>query len=274
MILPNAQSDDARPRAWLEVREPLERQFEPLGRVAIAALGLVQGERVLDIGCGIGTTPLALACAVGTSGSVMAIDVLAAALDVLRIDGNLPGNVTLTCADAASFPFMPASFDAAFSRFGVMFFADPMAAFTNLRRALRPGGRIGFVCWRALVENELDEFPLRAAAPFLPAAVVAAAASSGPFSFSDPEIIRNVLMRAGFIDVEIAPHDELVGSGSLEAMVDVCSRVGALGRILRDHPDYRRGAVPALERAFQPLDGPDGPRLNAATWLVTANAPG
>jgi SAM-dependent methyltransferase len=270
MTLPQAYSGDLLVRIWLEIREPLERQLEPLGQAVMAALLPLPGELVLDIGCGIGGTPLALARAVGSSGQVVGADVLQAAIDVARRDPDLPQSVTFICGDVQSYPFRTGSFDAAFSRFGVMFFADPVAAFSNIRRALRPGGRLGFVCWRGLDENELDELPLRAASSCLPAPLVAGTASAGWFSFSDQESIRDILARAGFADVRIAPHDEQVGCGDFQATVDVCSRVGALGKILRDHPEYRSKAVPALEQALRPLDGPTGPVLRAATWVVTA----
>lgn len=274
-VLPIAPAvDHPRVRAWLEVRQPLERQLEPLGRVAMAALQVFAGDRVLDIGCGLGGTPLALARAVGPNGRVVGLELLQPAVDVVRSDPDLPGNVTFLCGDAQTYPLAPGSFDAMFSRFGVMFFADPVGAFQNLLRALRPGGRLGFVCWRRLEENELDNLPLRAAKPYLPPHLVAETASAGWFSFSDPENIRAVLARAGFVDVQVSPHDELVGSGDLQGMVDVCTRVGALGAILREHPDLAREAIPALEKALRNIDGPHGPRLSAATWIVTARAAG
>jgi SAM-dependent methyltransferase len=272
VTLPQAYSDESRVRVWLEIREPLERQLEPLGEAVMAAMQLSTGERVLDIGCGIGGTPLALAHAVGSSGQVVGVDLLQAAVDVARRDPGLPTNVTFLCGDVQSYPFHTGSFDAAFSRFGAMFFADPVTAFGNIRRALRPGGRLGFVCWRGLNENELDELPLRAASSCLPASLVADSASSGWFSFSDQESIREILAGAGFADVNIVPHDERVGCGSIQATVDVCSRVGALGKILREHPELRSEAVSALEQALRPLDGPNGPTLRAATWIVTARA--
>jgi len=270
MTLPQADSDELRVRLWLEIREPLERQLEPLGEVVMATLQPLPGERVLDIGCGIGGTPLALSRAVGPTGRVVGADLLQAAIDVARRDPDLPENVTFLCGDVQSYPFDGSSFDAAFSRFGVMFFTDPVVAFNNVRRALRPGGKLGFVCWRGLDENELDGLPLRAASPFLPAPLVAGTVSSGWFSFSDPETIREILTRANFTDVKIVPHDEQVGCGNFQATVDVCSRVGALGKILRDHPELRSEAVRALEQALKPLDGPNGPTLRAATWIVTA----
>jgi SAM-dependent methyltransferase len=210
---------------------------------------------------------------VGPRGEVVGIDLLQAAVDVLRNDPELSENVTLLCGDAQIYPFDDGAFDAVFSRFGVMFFADPIVAFRNILRALRPAGRLGFVCWRRLEENELDELPLRAAAPHLPPQLVEGAVSSGWFSFSDPDVIREVLARAGFVDIEIVAHNELVGSGSLRDTMDVFSRVGALGAILRENPQLKRAVLPALEETLRRMDGPEGPRLRAATWLVAGRAP-
>jgi ubiquinone/menaquinone biosynthesis C-methylase UbiE len=246
--------------------------LEPLGRPAISALQLSVGDRVLDIGCGIGTTPFTLAQVVGPTGRVVGIDLLKGALDVASADPGLPPNVSLVHGDAQSHPFEDRSFDGVFSRFGIMFFADPVAAFKNIRRALRPGGRLAFVCWRGLEENELDALPLRAASAVLPAGLAAEAASSGPFSFARAESIHDVLAEAGFAEAEVAPRDEQVESGSLQAMVDVCSRVGALGKILRDHPEFRPDAVAALEEVLRARDGARGPALRAATWVACACA--
>lgn len=265
--------DHPRVRAWLEIRQPLETQLGPLGRAAMAVLRPASGERVLDIGCGIGGTPGLLAQAVGPRGRVVAMDLLQAAVDVARADPDLPANVSFSCGDAETHPLEPASFDAVFSRFGVMFFPDPVRAFGNIGRALRPGGRLGFVCWRGLDENELDRLPLRAATPHLPPQLVAESAAAACFSLSDAGTIGATLAVAGFVDVEVAPHDELVGCGSLRETVEVCSRVGALGAILREHPHLTRKAIAALEAALRDLDGPSGPRLRAATWIVTARRP-
>lgn len=264
---------DARVRAWLEIREPLERQLEPLGRTAASQLCLRSGERVLDIGVGIGGTPFALAKAVGPSGKVVGIDVLQAALDIMRADTRCSPSVGFAHGDAEVYPFTPGSFDAVFSRFGVMFFSNPVRAFTNIRRALRPGGRIAFVCWRRLADNELDALPIRVASPFLPAQLVAEVEAASHFSFADPAVLRETLTRAGFIEISVAEHDEEVRSGSLQAMVEVCSRVGSLGAILREHPELRHDTLPALEQAFAAMDGPEGPVLRAGTWIVLAQTP-
>ena len=266
--------DHPRVRSWLRIREPLERQLEPLGRAAMETLALKPGERVLDVGCGIGGTPAALAEAVGTEGRVVGLDLLQSAVDVARRTAGLPQTISFLCGDAQTYPFEAKSFDAVFSRFGMMFFDDPAAAFRNMRRAMRPGGRLGFVCWRGLEENELDELPVRVAARHLPANAVSDTARAGWFSFADRAYLQTLLVQAGFTALEITPHDAQVSSGSLHAMVEVCAEVGALGAILRHNPDLRPRALAALEQALAERDGPAGPELRAAVWIVAAKMQG
>jgi SAM-dependent methyltransferase len=270
--LPALIQDEIRVAAWAEIREPLERQLAPLGRRALAALAPRPGENVLDIGCGGGETALELARAVAPDGTVVGVDLSAAVLAFARRAAKGCERVRFVQADAQAFPFEPASFDAAFSRFGVMFFADPTAAFINIRRSLKPNGRLAFVCWRALEENLLDILPLRAASAHLPPQPAHDPEAPGPFAFSEPGRVRSILKRAGFGEIEIAAHDEPVGSGDLDTMLAVCSRVGALGKILRENPELRAAALPAVRSALAAHDGPDGVRLNAAIWVVTARA--
>jgi SAM-dependent methyltransferase len=168
------------------------------------------------------------------------------------------------------FPFEPASFDAAFSRFGVMFFADPTAAFVNIRRSLKLNGRLAFACWRLLDENPLDILPLRAASAHLPPQPAHDLDGPGPFAFANSDRVHGILERAGFREIEITAHDELVGSGGLDSMLAVCPRGGALGKILRENPELRAATLPAVRSALAAHDGPDGVKLNAATWVVTA----
>jgi SAM-dependent methyltransferase len=265
--------DEVRVAAWAEVREPLELQLAPLGQCALEALAPRPGEQVLDIGCGGGETTLDLARAVAPGGSVVGIDLSAAVLAFAQRAARGCERVRFVQADAQVYQFEPASFDAAFSRFGVMFFADPTAAFNNIRRSLRPNGRLAFVCWRALEENALDILPLRAASAHLPPQPANDPDAPGPFAFANPDRVRRILEGAGFEEIEITARDEQVGSGNLETMLAVCSRVGALGKILRENPGLRVAALPAVRSALAACDGPDGVRLNAATWVVTARAP-
>jgi SAM-dependent methyltransferase len=270
--------DELRVAAWAEIRELLELQLAPLGRRALAALAPQPGEHMLDIGCGGGESVLDVARAVAPDGTVMGIDLSAAVLAFARRAAKDCERARFIQADAQVFPFEPASFDAAFSRFGVMFFADPTEAFINIRRSLRPNGRLAFVCWRALQENPLDILPLKAASAHLPPQITANLTAQdpdapGPFAFANPDRVRTILESAGFGDITISAHDDLVGCGDVDEMLAVCSRVGALGKILRENPELRTAALPAVRSALAANDGPDGVRLNAATWIVTARTP-
>jgi SAM-dependent methyltransferase len=270
---PALTQDDIRVRAWAEVRDLLELQLAPLGRRALEALEPKSGEKILDIGCGGGTTALELSRAVAPDGMVIGIDVSAAVLAFARRAAESCDRVRFVQADAQLYQFEPASLDAAFSRFGVMFFADPVAAFSNISRGLKPNGRLAFVCWRTLEENALDHVPLGAASPHLPPQPADDADTPGPFAFARAERVRGILERASFVEISITAHDELVGSGDLDAMVAVCSKVGALGRILRENPELRAAALPTLRTALAGHDGPNGVKLTAATWVVTARTP-
>jgi SAM-dependent methyltransferase len=267
---PALTQDEIRVHAWAEVSALLELQLAPLGRRALRALAPSPGEHILDVGCGGGETTLALARAVAPDGAVVGIDLSAAVLAFARRAADGCERVRFVHADAQEFSFEPASFDAAFSRFGVMFFTDPAAAFDNIRRSLKPDGRLTFVCWRALEENTLDMLPLEAASPHLPPQSDDDEEVPSPFAFAKADRVRGILETAGFAEIEITAHDELVGSGDLDSMLAVCSRVGALGKILRERPELRATVLPAVRSALAAHDGPDGVRLNAATWVVTA----
>lgn len=268
MSNPADPASDPAIRAWLAVEEPLELQLAPLGRRAMQALAASPGEHVLDIGCGAGRTTLDLARAVAPGGAVLGVDISAPRLDYARrLAGAAPG-VAYQLGDAQTAAFAPGAFDAAFSRFGVMFFADPVAAFANIRKALKPAGRLAFVCWRSLEENDLERVPLDAAAPWLPPTPDAPT----HVSFADPDRIRAILSAAGFQAIDIAAHDQPVGSGDLEIMLEVSLRVGALGVILRQAPHLRDPCVAPVRAALATHLGPDGVTLKAATWIVTARA--
>jgi SAM-dependent methyltransferase len=256
--LPAPAQDEIRVAAWAEIREPLELQLAPLGRHALAALAPRPGESVLDIGCGGGETALDLARAVAPDGTVVGVDLSAAVLAFAQRTAKGCERVRFVQADAQVFPFKP-----------VMFFSDPAAAFINIRRSLRPNGRLAFVCWRALEENPLDILPLRAASAHLPPQPAHDPDAPGPFGFADPNRVRGILERAGFGAIEITACDEQVGSGDPDTMLAVCSRVGVLGKILRENPELRAATLPAVRSALAAHDGPDGVRLNAATWAGT-----
>jgi SAM-dependent methyltransferase len=254
-----------RARAWAEAHELIDLQLSSLGLRAIEALNVGSGDTVLDIGCGAGQTLLQLAARVGVQGQVIGVDIAPLLLEIAKRRAEPFGQVSLVQADAQSLDLPSASADAVFSRFGVMTFSDPVAAFANFRRILKQSGALAFCCWRALWENELDHLPLSAAG-------FQAADNEGPFSFADPEHIRRTLEAAGFSGIIIRAHDEKVSSGDIDAMTSVLLKVGPLGKIIRENPALRATAEPPLRKALAALGDPAKVQLSASVWIVAARA--
>ncbi|HEY8572603.1 class I SAM-dependent methyltransferase [Phenylobacterium sp.] len=260
---------------WAQSQAALDRQLAPLGRAGMAVLAPGPGERILDVGCGAGETTLELKAAVGPGGAATGVDISRPLLKISRRRAEGLSGVEFVEADAQTHPFEPGAFDAVFSRFGVMFFADPQAAFGNIRRAMRPGGRLAFVCWRPPTENPVMTLPMVAALPLLPQPPQPPEPGApGPFAFADPERPRSILEAAGFQDIAIAPHDEKVGGGDVEATTELAMKIGPLGAQIREHPHLAAAVREAVRHALAPHAGPDGVKLGAAIWIVTARAPG
>ena len=273
---PNAQQavywNEAAGPTWAELQGPLDRQLAPLGRAGMAVLQPKPGEKILDIGCGAGETSLELATAVAPGGQVTGADISRTLLEVARRRAEGLAGVEFLEADAQTAAFAPGGFNAVFSRFGVMFFSDPVAAFVNIRRALAPGGRLVFVCWRTPAENPIMTLPMAAALAHVPPPAPPEPGAPGPFAFADAERVRGILTTAGFKDVTVTPHNEKVGGGDLDTVVGLSLRVGPLGGLLRENPDKRDVVIASVREALKAHDGPDGVRLDSATWIVAAKA--
>jgi SAM-dependent methyltransferase len=250
-------------KAWAETYELVDLQLSPLGLRAIEALGLSSGDSVLDVGCGAGQTLLQLAERVGAEGQVIGVDLAPLLLEIAKRRTEPFSQVRLIHADAQTLDFPSESMDAVFSRFGVMSFSDPVAAFSNFRRILKPSGTLAFSCWRSLHENELDHLPLSAVG-------VQSTVDASPFSFADPGHVRRTLEAAGFGEIIIQSHDEKVSSGDLDAMTRVLLRVGPLGKIARENPALQANAEPLLREALAALGDPCRVSLLASVWIVTA----
>ncbi|MFN3523151.1 MAG: class I SAM-dependent methyltransferase [Phenylobacterium sp.] len=262
-------------QTWAAMQDKLDRQIEPLGLAAMAALDPSPGERILDIGCGCGQTTLELAERVGETGSVLAADISAPMLEIARrraAEAGVSERVTFLEADAQTHPFPARKLDAAFSRFGVMFFEDPRAAFHNIASALVPGGRLAFVCWRSLQENPWMTTPFTAALPLIPSPPPPPADphAPGPFAFADADRLRTILMGAGFGDIDIAPHDQQIGGNDLETSVGLSLRVGPLGAVLREQPHLKDSVTDAVRQALKPFVTDRGVMQPSATWIVSA----
>ncbi|MCJ9722730.1 methyltransferase domain-containing protein [Agrobacterium sp. SHOUNA12C] len=252
-------------KAWAEAYELIDLQLSPLGLRAIETLDLGAGDIILDIGCGAGQTLLQLAERVGAEGRVIGVDVAPLLLEIASRRTEPLSQVRLIQADAQSLDLSSESTDAVFSRFGVMSFDDPVAAFANFRRILRPSGTLAFTCWRSLEDNELDHLPLSAAG-------LQSSVDESPFSFADPEYIRGILEAAGFEEIVIQSHDEKVSSGDLDAMSWVLLKVGPLGKIVRENPALRATAEPLLRKTLAALGDASRVELLASVWIVTARA--
>lgn len=259
---------------WAALQVQLDRQLGPLGRATEVALKPQAGERLLDVGCGCGETSLELAKAVGASGRVTGVDISCPMLEIARKRAAETGaaNVDFLEADAQTYALEADAYDGLFSRFGVMFFADPTAAFTNLRRALKPGGRLAFLCWRSPDQNPIMTLPMASVAHLFPPASPPEPGAPGPFAFADPKRVEAILSGAGFTDIAITPHDEKIGAGSLDDSLSLTLRVGPLGGMLREHPELRDQAIGILRETLSAHAGADGVKLGSATWIVTAKA--
>jgi SAM-dependent methyltransferase len=264
--------------AWLELEDQLEEVGGPPGQLAMDRLELLPGQRVVDLGCGSGRTTLELAARVGPGGGVVGVDISAEMLArgqerAARLGA---GNVEFLHADAQVHDFGEARFDAAYSRFGVMFFTDPVAAFANVRRALRAGGALSFVCWQGVFENEWMLIPGAAVAevtgslPQMPGP-----GEPGPFSLADPARVRAVLGAAGFASITIAARaDQVVISEDRIAEAALTSvRVGGVPQALRDADDQtRQRALAAIETALRARLHDGQVRVSRGVLLVTGSA--
>lgn len=260
---------------WVAAQHLLDEQISPLGLAAMERAAPTPGERVLDVGCGCGQTSLQLAERVGPTGRVLGVDVsgpmLARAAERAREAG--AGHVSFQRADAQTHGFAP-EFDLLFSRFGVMFFEDPVAAFANLRSALRPGGRLILLCWQELRRNDWMRIPVMTVAQHVPLPPPPEPGAPGPFAFGDAERVRGILSRAGFGAVEIDPHETQMairGGGALDESVDFLLQLGPTLKALQEADETQRArAREALREELRPYLSDAGVVMNAATWIVSA----
>jgi SAM-dependent methyltransferase len=261
-------------QTWSQHQAQLDRQLDGLGLEAMRVLAPEKGERILDVGCGCGETTLQLAGRVGPSGAVVGADISEPMLEVARGRPVPEGSARpdFRNLDAQTADLGSGAFDGVFSRFGVMFFADPAAAFANIRRALKPGGRLAFVCWRPFADNPWMREPMAAAAPLLPPMPPPDPTAPGPFAFADGERVRSILGKAGFSGVAVEPFDASIGGGNVDDTVNLTLRVGPLGRVLRETPGATGAVVGAVRGAIQPYETPSGVFMPAAVWIVSARA--
>ncbi len=263
---------------WAAAQEHTDRMLAPISNALLERASAAPWMSVLDIGCGCGATTYALGQIVGPAGRVVGVDVSRPMLALARSRlAGFPQVETLE-ADAASFAFPRHFADLAISRFGVMFFGDPSAAFKNIRAAIKPSGRIVFACWRPLEENPWMHVPLHAAYDSgVPRKARPAPGEPGPFAFGDPKRITQILLDAGFLvpDVSAANFSiDISAGGGLAGAVRQSMTIGPASAAMRDQPeDMRRAAADAIAKALEPYVRGERVELAAAIWLVESRTP-
>jgi SAM-dependent methyltransferase len=266
---------------WTQWQERMDLQLAPLGLAAIDAVAPQGGEHVLDIGCGCGDTTLYVAGLVGPTGTVTGIDISSTMLARARQRAAQSGraNARFLEADAqvATVGEVGGPFDAAVSRFGVMFFADPIAAFANLFSLVRPGGRLGFVCWQPPEMNGWMSDLAREVATLFPAQPPPDRNAPGPFAFGDPDRTHHIVSSGGWADVAVEPcvrPMRMFGTDDFAVAVDGSLAIGAAARLLVGATAEQMTEARAMaERVTRSHWSDDGAVVDGACWLVTAARP-
>jgi SAM-dependent methyltransferase len=258
--------------AWVEQQAMLDGLFQPFERLLAEAVADGGGREVLDVGCGTGATTLAVARSLEGRGRCTGLDLSVPMIEMARRRAGAAGveNSQFIAADAQRYGFEPGRFDALISRFGVMFFDDPVAAFANLGRAARPDAGLTLIAWRGAEENPFMTTAERAAAPLLPELAPRDPTGPGQFAFADAERVGSILAASGWRDIDIQPLDVActLSADDLEVYV---TRMGPVALLLPDLDAPRRSAVAAaVRRAFDVYMSAGAARFTAACWRVQA----
>jgi SAM-dependent methyltransferase len=263
-------------RRWVTEQERLDFVLGQLDDIGIARAALRAGERVIDIGCGCGASTLRCAERVGPQGSVLGVDISHPMLERARERARALPQVAFVEADATSHAFAPDA-DLIYSRFGIMFFADPETAFSNLRSALRPDGRLCVVFWRAPDANPWYMVPLRAAAHLVDLPPQPPAGEPGPFSLAEPERVTRILRSAGFRDIALESHDVAlrITDAGLDDAVKFAATAGPLARVMLSSetaPETAAQIRAVVRAALAEYATGDTVALGAGIWIATARA--
>jgi ubiquinone/menaquinone biosynthesis C-methylase UbiE len=262
-------------RGWIEAEGLIEELFKPIERMLAETVAEQKAHAVLDVGCGTGGTTVAAARALAPGARAVGVDIsepmVAAARERAKREGV---HADFVVADAETHAFQPASFDALISRFGVMFFADPLRAFTNLRRAAAPDAGLKFVAWRGMAENPFMTVAEESARPLMPDLPVRHDDEPGQFGLADADRVRRILEESGWGAVDIRAADFACAMPE-SALVQYLTKFGPVGRELTttnaDEATIER-VLEAVQPAFDPYMHGDEVRFTAACWVIGARA--
>jgi len=258
---------------WVRFADVVDGHSAPFGAAAMDSLEPLESSSVLDVGCGVGGTTWELATRVGREGSVVGIDVSAPFLEGARRRGDAP-QVSFVLGDAATISLDPV--DAAFSRFGVMFFVDPVVAFSNLRSLVRPGGAIAFSCWRDPFANPWMTAPVLASASVLGPPSLPPPGQAGPFAFAEADRVREVLGGAGWTHVDVfdLSIEQPFPAGDARGCAEVMSQLNpVLAGGIREMPERRDDLISVVADALREYERDGEVVVPSAAWIVHATNP-
>jgi SAM-dependent methyltransferase len=274
---PNAEQialwNDTAGRAWVEMQQTLDRVLQPLEALLVEAVAKRKARSVLDVGCGTGSTTLAVARKIGPKGAAVGVDISEPMIALAKQRAERESSpARFLVADAQTYAFDANSFDMIVSRFGVMFFDDSVRAFTNLRRAAAPKAELNCIVWRSPAENPFMTTAERAAAPFLPEMPPRKPDEPGQFAFADRARVESILRSAGWTGIDVQPLDVACTLPERD-LKPYITRLGPLGRVLQQVDDQQRARiVETVRAAFDPYVQGTQVRFTAACWAVAAHA--
>ncbi|WP_299660485.1 class I SAM-dependent methyltransferase [uncultured Ruegeria sp.] len=263
---------------WLTFEDQLDHLFSPVLDLLLDRAALIRGMRVVDIGCGTGASALTVAQQIGPEGDVLGVDISEQFLERARkrADQAKLSNLNFKYADAQVAEISPGDCDALISRFGVMFFSDPVAAFANMARALKPGGQITFAAWGGLSENPWFKTPHLAAVKQLGQPPKVDRNAPGPLAFHDRDRVSDLMSRAGLADIKVeAIPLTLAAPSSAKEAATLCTRVGPAARVIAHFEgvqDDVDAIINAVADEFGAYRTPDGIRVPAVINLLQARA--
>jgi SAM-dependent methyltransferase len=259
--------------AWVETQDVLDQMYKPIEDLLVEVVSDSSRHRVLDVGCGTGSTTLAVARRLGKGGRSIGIDISQPMIAVARRRAEREHlGARFICADAQGYPFEPESVDAIMSRFGVMFFDEPVTAFANLRRAATENGELRAIVWRSAAETPFMTTAERAAAPLLSNLPPRRPNVPGQFALADDRRVHAILEESGWAGIDIRPID-VDCSFAERDLVRYVTRLGPVGLALRDVDEATRArVVPTVRAAFDPFVHGAEVRFTAACWMVRARA--
>lgn len=262
---------------WAALHETLDGLFARATAELLARAQPRPGEVALDIGCGAGDTTLAAADRTGTDGHVEGLDISATLLAVARRRAGGRHDVHFTLADAQTHPFRADGADLVLSRFGMMFFSDPATALGNLRRALKPGGRIVFVTWAEVTRNPGNREAKAAGVARLGAVPPDAPREPGQFAFAEIGYVTDLLAQAGFAAITAEEAETwLRVAGGAEQAAALAAEIGPVSRLMREKggTDADRHAIVAdLAGRFRRFETTDGVEVPAVVNVFAAVRP-